>query len=228
MELKEAFATLEIEYGSSFDKVRTAYRRLCIVWHPDRFQDGELKAHAEEKLKRINEAYSTIKNAAATDGSTVDTDLGPVYEDLACQYMGGDVRLWELGKGESKGRHCTVQVATDGLLLVTFRDGQVDQSATYCPDTFVRLSTSYQVNPANSRNGDDWILPADKHRLFDRRYGYDFPQDTVEIAVRDPEEILPHAMLIKLKFRNGYYAQLFTKRMREAWRLVKPDPKPKP
>jgi len=79
VDLKEAFATLEIEVGSSFTEARAAYRRLCIVWHPDRFQDVELKAHAEEKLKRINEAYSTIKNAAATNGSAVDSDPGPVY-----------------------------------------------------------------------------------------------------------------------------------------------------
>jgi len=227
VDLKEAFATLEIEVGSSFTEARAAYRRLCIVWHPDRFQDVELKAHAEEKLKRINEAYSTIKNAAATDGSTVDADPGPVYEDLACRYMGGDVRLWELEKRESKGRHCAVQVAADGLLLVTFRDQQVDQSATYSPDTFVRLSAPTPVKQDGHFYAEEWIRPADSSRYFARPQ-YPCSQDGVELFVRDPEGILPHAMSIKLKFRNGYYAQLFAKRIREAWGLVKPDPKPKP
>ena len=65
MELREAFSILEIEEGSSLDEVKTDYRRLCIVWHPDRFQNPELKAHAEEKLKRINLAFDIIKSSTA-------------------------------------------------------------------------------------------------------------------------------------------------------------------
>ena len=225
MDLKEAFATLEIEDGSSFDKARAAYRRLCIVWHPDRFQDGELKAHAEDKLKRINEAFATIKNAAATEGSTVETVSEPVHEDLSCRYRGGDVRLWELGTLEFKGRQCAVQIAPDSLLLVTFRDGHVDQFATYSPETFARLSGP--VNHGGFDRKVDWILPADASRFF-KNPPSNFPPDAVEIRVGDPEGIIQNSMLIKLTFRSNYYAQLFAKRMREAWGLVKPEPKPKP
>ena len=35
-------------------------------------------------------------------------------------------------------------------------------------------------------------------------------------------------MEVKLAFRSDYYAQLFAKRMRKAWGLVKPVVKPKP
>jgi len=226
VDLKEAFAILEIEYGSSIAEARTAYRRLCIVWHPDRFQDVELKTHAEEKLKRINEAYSTIKNAAATNGSAVDSDPGPVYEDLACRYMGGDVRLGNFAKNEPEP-HCAVRIATDGLLMVTFRDGQVDESATYSLDTFVRLSVPGQENQRGNTQRDEWIRPADTSRFFARPPSF-FEEDAIEIAVWDPEGILDHAMIVIIKFRNGYYAKLFGKRMREAWGLVKPVPKPNP
>ena len=43
MELREAFSVLEIEEGSSLDDAKTAYRRLCIGWHQDRFQNPELE-----------------------------------------------------------------------------------------------------------------------------------------------------------------------------------------
>ena len=58
MELREAFAVLDIEEGSSLDDAKTAYRQLCIVWHPDRFQNAELKAHAQEKLNRSSSHMS--------------------------------------------------------------------------------------------------------------------------------------------------------------------------
>ena len=44
--------------------------------------------------------------------------------------------------------------------------------------------------------------------------------------MRDPEGIVSHAMKVKLTFRSDYYAQLFVKRMCEAWGLVKPAPTP--
>ena len=64
-----------------------------------------------------------------------------MYQGLIYRYQGGDERLWKLSKLEFKGRHCAVQITPDGLLLVTFRDGQMDQFANYSPDFFVRLRT---------------------------------------------------------------------------------------
>ena len=66
MGLKEAFATLEIEVGSSFDKARAAYRRLCIVWHPDRFQDGELPF--------TNRQWRSRQGIPANESSTEESD----------------------------------------------------------------------------------------------------------------------------------------------------------
>ena len=86
VELSEAFAVLEIVDGSSFEEAKTAYQRLCIVWHPDRFQNPELKAHAEEKLKRIKQAFATIKSSTTAGKSAVDTDPGDL-DNLFAEFV---------------------------------------------------------------------------------------------------------------------------------------------
>jgi len=224
VELREAFSILEIEEGSSLDEVKTDYRRLCIVWHPDRFQNPELKAHAEEKLKRINLAFDTIKSSTAEGESAVDIDP-IVYQDLICRYWGGDARLWELSEHEFTGRPCAVQITPDGLLLVTFRDEQMDQFANYSPNFFVSLlapeTVRTSVYPYEDAKTEEWIRPVDKTRYFSNRLGEQPPKDQLTIEMRYPEGILPHSMHVKLTFRSGTYAQLFTKQMREAWGLVK-------
>lgn len=59
--LEEYYRTLEIERGASAEEIREAWKELSRVWHPDRFQnDPTLRAKAEERLKRINEAYQVL------------------------------------------------------------------------------------------------------------------------------------------------------------------------
>ncbi|MDX9753485.1 MAG: DnaJ domain-containing protein [bacterium] len=70
------YEILEIDPGASRDEIRTAYRDLCKVWHPDRFEgDERLQKKAEEKLKEINEAYQILNQA-----STRQTEPPPYQE----------------------------------------------------------------------------------------------------------------------------------------------------
>ncbi len=47
---------------ASAEEIRTAYRLLVNVWHPDRFaRDLALQERVEDKLKVINEAYGGLK-----------------------------------------------------------------------------------------------------------------------------------------------------------------------
>ena len=60
-ELIVAFTILECELGCSADEVKSSYRQLVKVWHPDRFDsDSKLKLKATEKMKLINEAYRLL------------------------------------------------------------------------------------------------------------------------------------------------------------------------
>ena len=49
---------LEIERGASKEEVTAAFRRLALIWHPDRCR----KEGAEEKMKRINRAFDMLMN----------------------------------------------------------------------------------------------------------------------------------------------------------------------
>jgi curved DNA-binding protein CbpA len=45
--------------------VRSAYRRLVSLWHPDRLQqaDVELRELATERMAEINEAYHLLRES---------------------------------------------------------------------------------------------------------------------------------------------------------------------
>lgn len=58
--LQKAYVTFGLEHGSSFEVVKRRYKRLIMVWHPDRFPTAEGKQDAEEELKRINDAKDKL------------------------------------------------------------------------------------------------------------------------------------------------------------------------
>lgn len=62
-EILECYRILEIEPGASSDAVKTAYRELVQVWHPDRFHHSPtLERKAQERLKAINSAYDRLRS----------------------------------------------------------------------------------------------------------------------------------------------------------------------
>jgi DnaJ-class molecular chaperone len=53
---------LELDCAQDHDQLHRAYRRQVKRWHPDQFaHQPEIHAQAEERLKRINHAYSILK-----------------------------------------------------------------------------------------------------------------------------------------------------------------------
>lgn len=59
-ELHKAYAVLGLDAGSSMDSVLRRYKRLIMVWHPDRAPSPEQKEFAEEELKKINNARDLL------------------------------------------------------------------------------------------------------------------------------------------------------------------------
>jgi hypothetical protein len=52
---------LDLPETATGENIRTAYRELVKVWHPDRFaHDPKLQHRAQEKLKQINFAYEWL------------------------------------------------------------------------------------------------------------------------------------------------------------------------
>lgn len=60
--MKDYYKILELEPDASIDQIKSQHRFLVHAWHPDKFPNLEQKAKAEEKLKEINEAYSTLSD----------------------------------------------------------------------------------------------------------------------------------------------------------------------
>lgn len=63
MNLKEAYATLELSQGASPEEAKKKYRELTKKYHPD----VNKEAGAEDKFKKINEAYQIVQSGKGTD-----------------------------------------------------------------------------------------------------------------------------------------------------------------
>ena len=56
---KKYYKILELEYGSDFNSIKKAYKRLLKKYHPDLFQNQPEKIKsAQEVTRQINEAYT--------------------------------------------------------------------------------------------------------------------------------------------------------------------------
>jgi len=58
---KVFYEILEIKPGASQTEIKQAYKRLGKKWHPDLFfNNPKLQLQAQEKFKKINEAYKKL------------------------------------------------------------------------------------------------------------------------------------------------------------------------
>ena len=63
MNLKEAYTTLELAEGATPEEAKKQYRKLTKKYHPDVSKEKD----ADEKIKKINEAYECVKNGKGND-----------------------------------------------------------------------------------------------------------------------------------------------------------------
>jgi DnaJ like chaperone protein len=58
-----AYKILEVERSATNDEVKKAYRRMAVKYHPDKVHHlgPEYQKDAQEKFKKINEAYEKVK-----------------------------------------------------------------------------------------------------------------------------------------------------------------------
>jgi len=63
LDAAQAYRLLGLAPGATADEIKTAYRDLAQVWHPDRFPDNDrLREKAQQSLQRINEAYALLRD----------------------------------------------------------------------------------------------------------------------------------------------------------------------
>ncbi|NJN81302.1 MAG: DnaJ domain-containing protein [Caldilineaceae bacterium] len=66
--MKDYYAILDVPPGATADQIRSRYKLLVRIYHPDRFQAAADKTYAQEKLKEINEAYRALLNVHVEEG----------------------------------------------------------------------------------------------------------------------------------------------------------------
>lgn len=62
-ETDSSYKILEIEHDASNEEVKKAYRRMAMKYHPDKVSHlgDEFRKTADEKFRKVNEAYNKIK-----------------------------------------------------------------------------------------------------------------------------------------------------------------------
>lgn len=228
MTRKQCLEILELPDGASREEIIKAYRQLALVWHPDRFSSNpELQRKAQAKLAQINEAYSALIEGKATAGTpdgggTNGHQPDPIttYLDSEVRYIGHDPRL-KLPSG-NEGVSTVVELGGDGLTVVTFAANTADEAMWY-PESLLLA-----IEEGRNRWGR-----SGSPSMWQTRYPELISPDVIRLHFSDPEEILDHSIVVSLKFRNAYYAQLFLKRVQaiilfEKWMPPPPPPEPPP
>ncbi len=78
VKFQDYYELLGVDRGSSDKEIKAAYRKQARKWHPDLHPAAE-KKEAEEKFKRINEAYEVLK----------DPDKRARYDRLGSRWKDG-------------------------------------------------------------------------------------------------------------------------------------------
>lgn len=63
-EKRDYYEVLGIDKNASVDDIKSAFKKMALKWHPDRWINGtdEEKKTAEEKFKEASEAYEVLSD----------------------------------------------------------------------------------------------------------------------------------------------------------------------
>lgn len=63
MEFKDYYKILEVDQSSNLSKIKSAFKKQAVKWHPDR----NLNVDTTTKMQEINEAYLILKDIEARE-----------------------------------------------------------------------------------------------------------------------------------------------------------------
>jgi hypothetical protein len=107
VDVSHAYRTLGLTPRASREEIKTAYRDLALVWHPDRFPAGSrLHEKAERNLKNINGAYALLKECRPPSNSA----LRRIRASLSAILGMGDAREAGVMRAPRSSFHNSVHV----------------------------------------------------------------------------------------------------------------------
>jgi DnaJ-class molecular chaperone len=83
MNINDCYRILGVAPGASEDEIRVAYRKLAVVYHPDKNPGNPA---AEQKFREIAEAYAMIRGNGAVE---VGYDVRAIFHDLFSDLLDG-------------------------------------------------------------------------------------------------------------------------------------------
>ncbi|XP_031269512.1 uncharacterized protein LOC116127989 [Pistacia vera] len=132
------YSVLGLRKDASFSDIRSAYRKLAMKWHPDRFaKNPGVAGEAKRRFQRIQEAYSVLSDE--TKRSMYDAGLYEDDDEDFYDFMEEMISMMNNVKGEGDSfedlqRMFMEMVDGDSMSF----DFKVDQTASKRP----RVNTS--------------------------------------------------------------------------------------
>lgn len=122
MKLSEAYKVLELPQGVSQDEVKKRARDLMKLYHPD----VNKRPGAEEKFKKINEAFERIKSgepdvierSRTTSSSSPFYDVGSIFESMFGGQMGGQRHR---GVGHAENVHLKLSLTFEESVVGAYK-----------------------------------------------------------------------------------------------------------
>ncbi|XP_049428228.1 dnaJ homolog subfamily C member 11 [Epinephelus fuscoguttatus] len=60
---QDYYSLLNVRKEATLEELKASYRRLCMLYHPDKHRDPELKSQAEQLFNQVHQAYEVLSDA---------------------------------------------------------------------------------------------------------------------------------------------------------------------
>ncbi|KAL4839245.1 hypothetical protein H8958_017074 [Nasalis larvatus] len=63
LDKEDYYSLLNVRREASSEELKAAYQRLCVLYHPNKHRDPELKSQAERLFNLVHQAYEVLSDS---------------------------------------------------------------------------------------------------------------------------------------------------------------------